>query len=99
MTLDVLSRITDFVEMKEARWPKAPPGRDDLKVQIPQLDVQEYKALVSVPDGGTLAAVLRPKGAPAKDARPDAAVTVVLVKPRIVLQREAVEVPLQPFWK
>ena len=88
VTMDARSTVTKFIEITEEKWVKAPPGRDDLLVQVPKLAVQEYKAIVSVLDSGTLAAVLRPKGAAAKEARPDAAVTVMLIKPRIVIQRE-----------
>ena len=80
-------RTSKLTGMEAARWQHAPAGRDDLVVHVPRMAVREWKSVVSVPDGRTIATVLDvPAEAREKGAGP--ARLVVLIRPRIVVQRE-----------
>ena len=86
VTLKVGSRVTELVEVVKRPWEKSPPGKD-LTVHIPHLSVDAFDSVVSIPDSGTLAAVLKSEGeAKENDAAEER--TLVLIRPRILTQRE-----------
>jgi type II secretory pathway component GspD/PulD (secretin) len=91
VTLDAHPQVKQLVELSEVPWTKAPPGRNDLKVQVPRVTERESKLVVSVPKSETMATVLTISGAP-KDQAQDQQL-VVLITPRIIIRR----VEQQPY--
>jgi beta-lactamase regulating signal transducer with metallopeptidase domain len=86
VTLSLHPRIARLRKMEDVPWPKAAPG-ENLNTQKPDLAVQEVDEIVSVPDGGTLLTLLPESDDKPKD--PKALLNILLVRPTIIIQREA----------
>jgi beta-lactamase regulating signal transducer with metallopeptidase domain len=99
-TLMIHPKLTKLVGMNSLPWPGRPAG-SNLTVQVPDMKTTEMRTTVSVPDGGTIllggleypgAAAAGPTTAPS--TRPAATQPsrnmLLLVKPKLVLQRERV---------
>lgn len=65
VTLSLRPRLSTLLEIVPARWPDAPPGRDDLVIQVPHLLTQELNATITMPDRGTALYRLAPRRTPA----------------------------------
>ncbi|HEV8607164.1 MAG TPA: M56 family metallopeptidase [Tepidisphaeraceae bacterium] len=86
VTLSLHPRLAKLRKMEDVPWPKAAPG-EKLNINKPDLAVQEIDTIVSIPDGGTLLTLLPESDDKPKDPR--ALLNILLVRPTIIIQREA----------
>lgn len=73
VTITLRPRLTTLLDMKEQPWPDAPPGRNDLRIQVPTIRTTgDVNTTVSMPDDHVaflrIAPVLDP---PQPDAPPE----------------------------
>jgi bla regulator protein BlaR1 len=91
ITVAMHSRVSQLLALNEVPWDKVP--QENLKVQKPDMAIQEVNTIVSIPDGGTIALLL--KGDEKQRQRalemfnlPKDMICLTLLKPTIVMQRE-----------
>ncbi|HZN69851.1 MAG TPA: hypothetical protein VFB66_31545 [Tepidisphaeraceae bacterium] len=96
VTLTLWPRLSHLDSIVEVPWEKGPP-EEKLTVQRPKLRGSEMQMTVSVPDGATLAAggLRGVVEVPGDEEAPQERDLLMLVKPRIIIQRE-VEVRSAP---
>jgi type II secretory pathway component GspD/PulD (secretin) len=92
VTLAMHPRVSQLLGLTLAVWEKAPGEK--LKVQKPNLAVQEVNTIVSVPDRGTLALLLKGDQEQIKKSNQQMGVpldtaALLLLKPTIILQHES----------
>jgi beta-lactamase regulating signal transducer with metallopeptidase domain len=88
VTLALRPKCTSLLDLTVERWPGSPPGRDDLKVQVPHLKVTSLDATITMPDRQYALYRLRPRYQPATPAtqpvRTDET-TLLLVSPKVIV--------------
>jgi len=92
VTLAMHPRVSQLLGLTPAVWEKAPGEK--LKVQKPNLAVQEVNTIVSVPDRGTLALLLKGDQEQIKKSNQQMGVpldtaALLLLRPTIILQHES----------
>jgi hypothetical protein len=85
VTLTLNPRLSTLLSFLPKRWPKSPPGRDDLIVQVPIVQETSLDATVTLPVGMSAAYRLQPVNRPTTNpSEPPPDPVVMLVKARVI---------------
>jgi hypothetical protein len=95
VSLSMHPRLAALKSLEAVKWEGA-EGGGDLKVQKPIMDVQETWTTASVPDGGTIVLSLGEREGDAA-AKTQGKKVIVLVKPTVIVDREATSEKLYPM--
>ncbi len=90
VTLALRPRETTLLDMTAVRWPAAPAGRDDLKVQIPHLRTAALDTTITMPDRKCAVYRIRRRYDPAPTTHPAIANDTVLmfIRPQVIVMPE-----------
>ncbi len=97
-TLELRPKLVSLLEFIPTRWPKSPPGREDLIIQVPHTLTTTLDTAITMPNNRTAVYRLHPqespRGAPTTQPLDLKEPTLMLVRPVVIVQTE---VPQKQF--